>query len=393
MKRRLGYLSAAPRVSTYSDAEAAGPRSHILGVIKAFETLGWEVKPFIVGDRVPRQWLKGGLQKSLSSNFARRLAADLVRIYMGAKNARRAWQEMNGQVDWVYERSATLQSLGWIFKQHQVPWILETSGPYFYEAKVERKSIVLSSIARRLELKAYQECDVLVCVSEALKEIIISEVSIDTEKVVVLPNGVDTEFFNPEHYKPKRIFSNFTVGFVGTFNAWQRLDLLLEALHELRTEGINLSLVAVGSGIMHTQWQTQAERLGIADNVAFIGRVPRQEVPPLIAGFDVGYSGQAELKIGKMYHSPLKIYEYMAMAKPVVASTFEDSRRVLRDGETGFLFQGGDKEELKRALTSAYMSQAILSNMGRMAREEIVTNHSWTSRVCDLTTEVERIIG
>ncbi len=53
-----------------------------------------------------------------------------------------------------------------------------------------------------------------------------------------------------------------------------------------------------------------------------------------------------------MYHSPLKLYEYMAMAKPVVASAFEDAQRVIRDRETGFLFQPGDKEDLKRTLPS-----------------------------------------
>lgn len=50
MKRCLGYLSGAPRVSTNPEAECGGPRSHVLGVIRAFETLEWEVKPFIVGD-------------------------------------------------------------------------------------------------------------------------------------------------------------------------------------------------------------------------------------------------------------------------------------------------------------------------------------------------------
>ena len=239
MKQRLGYLSAAPRVSTRPDADAAGPRSHVLGVIKGFETLGWQVKLFVVGDRVSRQLVEGGSPTALSSSFLKRLAADVVRIYMGTANARRAWRELN-EVNWVYERFATLQSLGWIFKQHGVPWILETNALYFYEAKVERKSIALSGIARRLELRAYQKCDVLVCISEALKEVILREANIASDKVVVMPNGVDTEFFNPARYQSKCIFENFTIGFIGTLSPWQKLDVLLQSIYELKEEGINL---------------------------------------------------------------------------------------------------------------------------------------------------------
>lgn len=119
----------------------------------------------------------------------------------------------------------------------------------------------------------------------------------------------------------------------------------------------------------------------------------REEIPQWIAGFDVGYSGHAKLQIGKVYQSSLKLYEYMAMAKPVIASGLEDSQRVIQDGETGFLFQGGNKEELKRALIKAYQSQDKLPEMGRKAREVIVANHSWKNRVSHLIAEVERILG
>lgn len=393
MNQYLGYLAGAPRVSTRPDAEASGPRSHVLGVITAFATLGWQVKPFIMGDRVPRKWVTKGSEQAVSNGFFHTLAADLVRLTLSAINARRAWQELGGQVDWVYERFASFQCLGWVFKRHGVPWILETSGPFFYEAKSERKSIVLTGPARWLEIKAYQESSVLVCVSEALKEIVVREANIPPEKVMVVPNGVDTALFNPERYEPKRMFEGFTIGFVGGLIAWQGLDLLLEALHDLKAEEISLSLVVVGDGPMRSAWETKAQQLGVSANVVFVGRVTSQEVPQYIAGFDVGYSGQIKLQMGKMYHSPLKLYEYMAMAKPVVASAFEDAQRVIQEGETGFLFQPEDKDDLKHALVKAYQLWAVLPEMGRKAREEIVGNHSWVARVQTTIKGVERILA
>jgi glycosyltransferase involved in cell wall biosynthesis len=400
--KSLGYLSAAPRVSTRPGAALTGPRSHVLGVIRAFETLGWEVKPYIVGDRLPSAATSKGLDPRASENlvrsplthFVQTLLADLVRLGLGVLNSQRAWRELRGQVDWVYERLAVLQSLGLIFKRRGIPWILETNAPLFYEAKVDRESVVLSGLARWLEIRAYRKCDVLVCVSEALKEIVVRESGISPEKVIVVPNGVDTQRFDPERQEPRRVFAGFTVGFVGSLAAWQRLDDLLEVLRDLREEGLDLSLVVVGDGPMKTAWDAQAQRLGISSSVAFVGQVPWSQVPQYIAGFDLGYSGQASLQIGKMYLSPLKLYEYMAMAKPVVASAFEDAQRVVQEEETGFLFRAGNKDDLKGALFKAYhLPRTALPDMGRKARKEIVTHHSWEARVRKVTEDVERLLS
>ena len=391
VQRRLVYLSGAPRVSTRPDADLAGPRTHVLGVVKAFEELGWNVEPFIAGDRVPRKWVTNGSEMSVSGGSFRTLVADLMRVALGPLNAWRAWRELGGRGGWVYERSAVLQAMGWIFKRDGGPWILETNAPLFYEAKADRNSIVLSGIARWLELRAYRECDVLVCVSEALKEILVREAGLQPEKVVVVPNGVDTNFFDPNRYTPMRMFEGFTIGFVGHLSAWQGLDLLLEVLKDLRAEGIDVSLVVVGDGPMRQAWEAQARRLGITANVAFTGRLPQQEVPRLISGFDVGYSGPVRLNVGKMYLSPLKLYEYMAMAKPPVASTFESIQRVVQHQETGFLFTSADKADLRRVLVEAYRSRSVLAEMGRKAREEVVAHHSWTARVRTLISEVEHI--
>lgn len=364
-----------------------------MGVMGAFKQLGWEVTTFIVGDRSPRKFTAAGSQRALSGGVLRTLAADLVRLTLGAVNARRAWRELGGEVDWVYERLAVLQSLGWIFKRRGIPWILETNGPLFYEAKTERKAIVLGRVARWLEVKAYQECDVLVCISDAVKEIALREAKIQPGKAVVMPNGVDTTFFDPERCRPERLFPNFTVGFVGTFFPWQALELLLEALAELRAEGLDISVVLVGDGVMREVWESRAKQLGVSANVAFTGMVPWEEVPQTISGFDVAYSGHVQMGKGGMYHSPLKIYEYLAMGKPIVASAFADARMAIRDGETGFLFRGGEKDDLKRALTKAYRAREELPGMGIAARRDAVNLHSWTARIRALIPEVERIRG
>ncbi len=390
---RLGYLSGAPRVSTHPQAEATGARSHMLGMLGAFEELGWTVERFIVGDRVPQSWSGGGSQLALTKSLPRRLAADILRILLGLANARRAQAALRGRIDLVYERFGAFQALGSRFRRDGTPWILETNGPLFYEAKVERRSLVLSGVARRLEEAVYKECDVLVCISEELKRILVEACNVPEEKVVVVPNGVDVKFFDPGLHHPVRPFTDFTVGFVGNLYLWAGLDLLLEAIADLRTSGLPVNAVIVGDGMMTASLREKAHKLGIGEYIAFTGRVPREKVPSYILGTDIGYSGQVALQMGKMYHSPLKLYEYMAMARPVLASSFADAQRVVREGVTGFLFPPSDRQGLKQALCRAYAARADLGVMGKRARDEVVAHHSWTARVGNLLPAVRHILS
>jgi glycosyltransferase involved in cell wall biosynthesis len=392
LQRRVTYMCAAPRISTHPDAEISGPRAHILGFIQGLEVNGWQVTPFIVGDRMPRKLATNNMESSLSGGFLRALALDLARWGLGMLNARKAWQELHSNIDWVYERFSPFAALGRKFKRRGIPWILETHAPLFYEGKTERKTTVLTGLARHLELKAYRECDALICISDALKEIILEEAKIPAEKVIVVPNAVDIERFNPDETFPKRLFDGFTLGFVGRLYAWHGLEILLEALHELRQDGLDISLVVVGDGLVREELDAKAHQLGIDHAVKFVGQVPWQDVPHYIAGFDVGYIGNIKMQVGKMYHSPLKLYEYLAMAKPVLASAFDDARRVLREGETGFLFDPGNKDDLKRSLAQAYAMRNRLPDMGQQGRTEILAHHSWAARVKDMAVELERVL-
>ena len=388
----LGYLSGAPRVSTRPEAEASGPKSHILGFIGAFRKLGWQVRPFIVGDRMPAQWVGSGSERKLRRGVFHRVAADMVRLALAWRNRQAAWKEI-GPVDWVYERFGVFQSLGRAFQRRGIPWVLETNGPFFYEAKTERRSIALSAVARRLEIQAYRDCDVLVCITSPLRDIIVREAGVPEDKIVLVPNGVDTQRFDPAKADGSRYFSMPTLGFVGSLIAWQGLDRLMTALAELRAEGAEWALVVAGDGPERAAWEKLARDRGLDDRVLFLGSVPWEQVPAVLGRIDVGYSGQVPLKIGAMYHSPLKLYEYLAMGKPVIAAAYEDALRVVEPGHTGYLFAPDSMDELKAVLKEALRNRDRWEAMGAAARRLVVSRHSWEARITHLIKEVERIVG
>ncbi len=391
MKKVLGYLSGAPRVTTNENGESGGARSHILGVIGAYAGLGWTVRSFIYGDKINVENRSGSLLKEvLQSSFLGRLVADLIRIYLGRRNSKLAMTEIGLDIDYVYERYAIFQALGRRFQAKGIPWVLETQGLFYHEAKFDRRSISLTALAKKLELAAYRDADVVIAVSDVLKNLLIQEAGIDSRKILVVPNGVDIERFKPDVTALREVRKIPKLGFVGGLLRWQGLNLLLEAMS--RSSQCEFELEIVGDGDERQNLEAQAVRLGLADRVRFVGRVPGDAVAQYIRDFDICFSGQIPSALGGMYHSPLKIYEYMACGKPVIASSFYDARSVIEDKDTGYLFRPGDVDDLVRTLEIAFLQRDKWIDLGRNARAEILSQHTWEVRGRQLIESIDLIL-
>jgi glycosyltransferase involved in cell wall biosynthesis len=309
------------------------------------------------------------------------LAADLARYGLRSHNARGAWAEMGARVDWVYERFALFQALGARFARRGVPWILETNAMLTDEASRERSGVVLTGLSRRLEREAYHACTALIAISQALADRLVGEMGVPREKIAVIPNGVDVHKFDPAHVSSHRSNDAFTVLFVGSLASWQGLDVLLRAL-----VNVPVNAVIAGDGPDRASLSALAEQLGVANRVQFAGRVAPENVPALMASADVCYSGHSA------FRSPLKLYEYMAMGRPIISSAVPDAQSALVDGQSGFLFAPGDVDDLAAALRKALAARECLTTMGQRARKDAVDHHSWDARVAAICAHVEALI-
>jgi glycosyltransferase involved in cell wall biosynthesis len=393
--RRLGYLSGAPRVSTRADAELAGPRAHVLGVIAGFEAAGWTVDRFIVGDRAPRAVTRDG-ERMVRRGWATTLVADGARLVLRQRSAAAAYAALGAasgtasgtRVDWVYERFALFQALGTPFVRRGIPWILETNALLTDEAHRERSSVVLHGTARQLERDAYHACTVLVTVSEALADRIVAAMDVPREKIIVVPNGVDVERFDPARVVPRPFGPGFHIVFAGSLAPWQGLDTLLRALVDVP----GVVAVIAGDGPARPGLEALAAELGLGARVQFLGSLAPDDVPAFLAGGDVCFVGHTDRGASAdTFRSPLKLYEYLAMGKPVISSAVPDAVAAITEGKTGFLFDAGDAASLARAVRAAM--GAPLDAMGVLARRDAVNCHSWPARVRELIDQVETRVG
>lgn len=389
---RVAYLCGSPRISTRFQAEEHGPACHVQGAIGGFRSAGWDVSPYIVGDRVPPRWLAGkGLHSSAGG--LKRMAADVFRMASNFHHGRKAFREMSGNADWAYERFGVFQSMGAVFQRAGIPWILETNTPFALENSWEpaRKSVCFSRAAREHERRAYQCCDALVVQTLALKDIVIRFAGIGAEKIVVVPNAVGLQRFDAP--PPIRKFSGPTIGFVGALRRWQALENPIRAIRDLADEGMPYNLVIVGAGEKQQEWRGLVQALGLEERVVFAGSIPMEQIPAWIAGFDIGFCGPLGSVAGQpMYFSPLKLYEYMAAAKPVLASSHDDARRLIVPGETGYLFETDSLPDLERVLRQAWTERDSWSAMGVRARNMIAAGHTWDIRIKDMIAQLHEFL-
>ena len=379
----IGYVSGALRVSTMPTARTLGPRSHILGWVTGAQQLGHTVHKFIAGDAV--RTLDGrtpNTENAVRGGLLKRILADAVRIAgnrVVSYSVKRAF--VGTHLDFVYERHGAFQHVGESIARHKrIPWILESNGLFFREARLDRQSSALQRAATRSELGAYRRADWVVCVSELLAHEI-GGLTYGNCNTVVIPNGVDTELFAPMDSPEPRTSAQITLGFVGSIVEWQNLDRLIRVVARLRRQGLPLRLVLVGDGPAAQSLRLTAERVCLtSESFIMTGAVPLVAVPALVRSFDICYSGHLPTRAGGMYHSPLKIYEYLSVGKPVTASYHTESLYMQQSVPGIELFDAECDESLADAISRA-INHIGVSNDARVRRAWVVKHHSWASRV------------
>lgn len=389
---RIAYLSGSPRISTRDDAEVSGPRAHILGLITALRHDGHVVDAFILGDRLARAVSGTGSGRRIAGGVARQLAVDVLRLGLRWSAARSARRHLSGGYDVVYERFALFQQLGYVFQRPATPWVVETNAVIAQEARVERDALALQRVAARLERRTYRRADLVVCISETLRTMLIDHAAVPAHKIVVIPNAVDVDRFEPtddDDDAATGADDDVVVGFVGFLVERQGLDDLVHAVATLRRDGVGIRAVVVGDGPDRGRLDKLVAEEGVGHAVQFVGQVPWSEIPAWIARFSVGYSGQRGVGGMPMYHSPLKIYEYLASARPAVASHHPDAEAALVSTGAGWTFPAGDRAALAAVLRCVVaLDRDELSARGARARRHVEQHHTWGHRCRQLVAEL-----
>lgn len=223
----------------------------------------------------------------------------------------------------------------------------------------------------------------LICVSEAAKRHFISKWNVAPEKIVVVPNGVDTAAFDPResaHQLRDRLGLNSepVIMFVGGFQPWHGLEQLVEAFAAVARKRPAARLILVGDGPARPAVEQQIGQMGLAKSVCITGYVAHEAIPDWLAMADVVVAPYPALP-EELWFSPLKLFEYMAAGKAIVASQAGQIAEVIQHGHNGLLVRPGNISQLAEATLDLLDDPGQRMRLGQNARQQAVEQHSWAA--------------
>jgi len=236
-------------------------------------------------------------------------------------------------------------------------------------------------LTRHLETYALHRADRVTTICEGLRREMISR-GVPAAKITVVPNAVDIREFafgTPRDEALGRVLGlggKSVVGFVGSFYAYEGLDLLLRALPALVAARPQLRVLLVGGGPQEAQLRALAQELGVADLVVFTGRVPHQDVSRYYSLIDVLAYPRYPMRLTDLV-TPLKPLEAMAQGHLVVASDVGGHRELIRDGENGVLFRAGSAAALAEAVGGLLRRPDLWPGLKLRARRFVEEERNW----------------
>lgn len=250
---------------------------------------------------------------------------------------------------------------------------------------------------RAMETWALKRVDHAFTICEGLRADIVAR-GIPVARVTVIPNAVDVEGFqlsgdaDPILRRELGLEGCTTIGFVGSFYAYEGLDLLLEAFPALLAKRPDLRLLLVGGGPQDAKLKAQTERLGVADKVVFTGRVPHSEVSRYYDQIDLLAYPRHSMRLTELV-TPLKPLEAMAQGRLFVASDVGGHKELIRDGETGKLFKAGSAEALAAAIDAMLADRGRWPTMRAAGRHFVEEVRNWTNSVAHYRAVYEALAG
>lgn len=242
---------------------------------------------------------------------------------------------------------------------------------------------------RALETWAIRRVDHVFTICEGLRKDIVAR-GLAESRVTVIPNAVDIEGFQvsaPDEHtaalRRERGLEGCTVlGFVGSFYAYEGLDLLLDAFARMSASRPDLRVLLVGGGPQDANLKAQAQRLGLADKVVFTGRVPHAEVSRYYDLIDLLAYPRHSMRLTELV-TPLKPLEAMAQGHLFVASDVGGHKELIRDGETGRLFAAGNADALAAALADMLDHRERWPAMRKAGRRFVEDVRNWKNSVAN----------
>ena len=295
--------------------------------------------------------------------------------------------------DAIYERSSLFVPFTYLVAKHlNCPLLLEINAPFFTERK-KYSGLSFERLATWGECLSWRKADFCLPVSNVLANIIASHDIVES-KIIIVRNGVDEAWLTDDisctekQYLPA-LRDRVVMGFTGFPHSWQALDEAVRLLARPE-QSLDLHLLLVGDSAACAELLRLAQSLGVQDRVTVTGVVKREEVAGYVLQYDI-----AVLLATNPYACPMKLVEYMALGRAIVAPDCQNIRELVEHEETALLFEPGNMEAFAQAVDRLAGDAELRTRLGGRARARAeamqLTWQKNAERVTQLIEKWERV--
>ena len=382
------------RILYHHRTQGEEPESvHIDAIVDALRQLGHEVELVGPARGSPKP---GSGRRSLLGRIKSAVPGAVFELLQIGYNAV-VWLRLRRAVrrfcpELIYERYALYTFGGMIAaRQCGIPLVLEVNTAYA-QSWAKYFNLRFQALARAIERSTLRGADHVITVSDVMRTKIL-DIGVDDEHISVCHNAVDPATMDPARFdaaatRARLGLQGFTVGFVGTMNRGQGISRYFEVFDKTFEQVGDLEFLMVGDGEFRAELQARCAARPWAGRVHFIGRKRHSEVPEFIAAMDA-----CVLLDSNDYGSPMKIFEYLALAKPVVAPRVGPVLEVLRDRETALLIDAGHVDQMVAAIVELHGDAPLRQSLAHSGRRQVLRNHTWRGNAAEIVGIAQRLRG
>jgi len=383
--KNLLYL----RTDQWFNLKSGGSVGHTSGVIQALHQLGKKLQIWssdhLTGVQFPINVLKSDFNQG--GNIPELMDLKFNQVVIQES------QKVSQIPEVLYQRYSLLNYSGVALKEKwNIPLILEYNGSFVWIGKNWGGSkMIHKKLVERVENLVLSRADLIVVVSEVSKQDLIQVHGISSEKILVNPNGVDPEMYHPRlegiHVRSHLNIGNKRVfGFIGTFSQWHGVNFLADAIldffENFPSKQNEVCFLLIGNGPEYSMVESKLKSLISKGQVILPGQIPQEKGPEYLAACDVLLSPHVPNPDGtKFFGSPTKLFEYMAMGKPIIASSLEQIGEILEDGNTAKLHDPGNLKQCVHLLNELSVDKEEWAAMGSRARKVCLEKYTWQRHV------------
>lgn len=369
---RIAYLCSDTGVPVLG---FKGCSVHVREMCNAFATLGANVSIYALlkgtGNRYPisiteaKQFKKKWIGRDL------RLILSNMNLYWTCRK-----QFQFHRPHFIYERYGMYGLAGVLLaKEFSIPRIVEINS---YLAESQEKRLHFPKLAKRFENYILRKAQAVCCLSNISRTILI-EKGFEAEKILVTPDGVDFRKFNPcregnQVRKRLGLEGKTIVGYTGVLSEYRGAYTILQSAKEVLSQEKNFHFVVIGEGRARSEMENYLKEHSLSDRFTLTGPVSHDDIPYYIAAMDIALAPYVPEK--RFYDSPMKIFEYMAMGKPMIATGQGQIKEIITHGENGLLVEPNDYKGLAKAIIELGGNVVMMKKMGLKGRATI-ESYTW----------------